>query len=42
MSMAEANALMIVPETVGEVSAGDRAIVQILDPEFEMTANHQF
>jgi len=42
MSMAEANALMIVPETIGNISAGDRVEVQILDPEFEMTANHQF
>ncbi len=42
MSMAEANALIIVPETVGSVHAGDRVVVQILDPEFEMTANHQF
>jgi molybdopterin molybdotransferase len=42
MSMAEANALMIVPETVGNMNAGDRVEVQILDPEFEMTANHQF
>ena len=42
MSMAEANALIIIPETVGNVHAGDRVEVQVLDPEFEMTANHQF
>jgi molybdopterin molybdotransferase len=42
MSMAEANALMVVPETVGSVLPGDRVTVQVLDPEFEMTANHQF
>jgi molybdopterin molybdotransferase len=42
MSMAEANALMIVPEAVGAVAAGDRVTVQILDSEFGMTSKHQF
>jgi molybdopterin molybdotransferase len=42
MSMAEANALMVVSETVGNVHKGDRVEVQILDPEFDMTENHQF
>ncbi len=42
MSMAEANALMIVSETVGNVRAGDTVTVQILDPEFAMTADHTF
>jgi len=42
MSMAEANALIIIPETVGNVHAGDRVEVQVLDPEFEMAASHQF
>lgn len=42
MSMAEANALIIIPETVGNVHAGDRVNVQVLDSEFQMTANHQF
>jgi len=42
MSMAEANALIIIPETVGHVHAGDRVEVQVLDPEFEMNASHQF
>ena len=42
MSMAEANALMIVSETAGSVQAGDRVEVQILDSEFDMTADQQF
>lgn len=42
MSMAEANALMIIPESVGNVHSGDRVEVQILDHAFDMTANHQF
>jgi len=40
--MAEANALMIVPETAGSVCSGDPVTVQILDPEFDMGAAHQF
>jgi molybdopterin molybdotransferase len=42
MSMAEANALMVVSETAGNVHKGDMVEVQILDPEFNMTENHQF
>jgi molybdopterin molybdotransferase len=42
MSMAEANALMVVSETVGSVHKGDRVEVQILDSEFDMTENPQF
>lgn len=42
MSMAEANALMVVSETTGSVNAGDRVTVQILDPEFAMSEDHQF
>jgi len=42
MSMAEANALIVVPETIGIVHAGDRVTVQVLDSEFDMSADHQF
>ncbi len=42
MSMAEANALMIVPADAAGVRAGDRVAVQILDPEFDMSADHPF
>ncbi|MBN2108494.1 MAG: molybdopterin molybdotransferase MoeA [Deltaproteobacteria bacterium] len=33
MSMAEASGLMIIPETVERIRAGDRVRVQVLDPE---------
>lgn len=42
MSMAEANALMVVAADAGRVQAGDPVNVQILDPEFDMSAAHQF
>jgi len=42
MSMAEANALMIVPADAGSVKAGDCLTAQILDPEFDMSVDHQF
>jgi len=42
MSMAEANALMVIAADAGSVQAGDPVTVQILDPEFDTTAAHQF
>jgi len=42
MSMAEANALMVIPASVGDVDCGDTVTVQLLDPEFDMSAAHQF
>lgn len=41
MSMAEANALMIVSAGAPGVQAGDLVPVQILDPEFDTSADHQ-
>jgi molybdopterin biosynthesis enzyme len=35
--MARANGLMIVPDTAGSISPGDKVKVQILDPEFGYT-----
>jgi molybdopterin molybdotransferase len=42
MSMAEANALMIVSGDAPGVQVGDRVQVQILDPDFDTSATHQF
>jgi molybdopterin molybdotransferase len=42
MSMAEASGLMVVPETVEEIKAGDRVRVQVLDPELGYSETPQY
>jgi molybdopterin molybdotransferase len=42
MSMAVANALMVVPADAGSMKAGQTVTVQILDPDFDTCAEHQF
>ena len=44
MSMAEASGLMVVPETTGRIKAGDRVMVQVLDPElgYSETPNYNY
>jgi molybdopterin molybdotransferase len=42
MSMAEANALMVIAADAGSVKAGDSVTAQILDPEFDTSADQRF
>lgn len=42
MSMAEASGLLVVPEDVVTIKAGDRVRVQVLDPEFGYTEAPQY